>query len=908
MKLGIGAKLGILASVLIVGTCLVLFFVLIGWARDVLTEDERVDLADETRLAARQLENELYRLRGLARDQAVAPLLADYQRRTVAEGAELRRQIEARLKAVLAAHPLLRQAEFRPSPSSRAAPVSVCPPAEPRLDVVRLLEDRPELRDGRPGEVRLSEVVRHRPPGGEPFQALHAVVAVPGPDAARDGPAGVLVLTLDFDALAAEVLRSPRHLTYLADDKGRLLVRPEADEAEADTTLAAVFPDLGPDPGGPSVEETRYPGPQNWSPGRPWYLLRLTLRAPDLKDDLTPGEKRTACDKETRRRQELTARLREIARTKGLVATPHVNWWSDSCHVRGPDADELKAVGRELRNAFGALVDDADVSTCETFAAHFVRVRYPPPDDKPPPTLGLVRAVSYQGVNDTLHYDARLLWFKVGLLGAGVVLAVVLARRLTRPLADITEATRRLARGDYDAALPLAAGDEIGELARCFKDMAEQLRASSQQLRESEARLRIVLKTAAEGIFIADDQGQIQMLNQAAERIFGYAADELKDQPVKLLFPKEVQGLPGGGAPGLSGIESVKLGKVVNTTQEAVGRRKDGGTFPLELAVSEVPVGGGRWYTGIVRDVTERKKAEEEIRDLNRHLSELNERLDRRVRERTAELVQANDELAVARDQALEASRAKSEFLGQMSHELRTPIHAIVGYCELLQEEARDRGLDSFLDDLHKVRTASDRLLAMVSDVLDMSALESHTAELKPETFDVREAALAVADAVRPLAQRNGNRLEVRLAGDLGALHADRARFRQILHNLLSNACKFTQDGRVELEALRETDGDRDWVVLHVRDSGIGITPEQMLRLFHPFSQGDTSMTRQYGGTGLGLAVSRSFCRLMGGDIAVQSEPGRGSAFTVRLPAGEAVGYRLSALSPAGRGSGLPSA
>src|SRR5262245_357933 len=171
------------------------------------------------------------------------------------------------------------------------------------------------------------------------------------------------------------------------------------------------------------------------------------------------------------------------------------------------------------------------------------------------------------------EHAGQLLLVKVLLIAGGVAVAFLLSRYITRPLEAITEATRELARGNFDVVLPVRANDEIGELARCFKDMVDQLRQRGQELRENEARLRAVLKTAAEGILIADEQGQIQMVNHAAERIFGYGGDELRGQAVKLLIPKEVQGLSEVGfSPG----ESLKIGKVSNSTQEVTGRRKDG--------------------------------------------------------------------------------------------------------------------------------------------------------------------------------------------------------------------------------------------------------------------------------------------------------------------------------------------
>jgi GAF domain-containing protein/CheY-like chemotaxis protein len=233
------------------------------------------------------------------------------------------------------------------------------------------------------------------------------------------------------------------------------------------------------------------------------------------------------------------------------------------------------------------------------------------------------------------------------------------------------------------------------------------------------------------------------------------------------------------------------------------------------------------------------------------------------------------------------ASRHKSEFLANMSHELRTPLNAIIGYSEMLQEEAHDQHADGFVPDLQRIHAAGKHLLELINAVLDLSKIEAGKMELYLETFEVFPLLRDVAAVLEPLAQKNANRLEVRCAPDVGVIRADLTKLRQALFNLLSNACKFTERGVVTVDVARETataDGD-DSIVFAVRDTGIGIAPEQMARLFEEFGQADASTTRRYGGTGLGLALSRRLCRMMGGDITVASEPGRGSTFTIRLPA-----------------------
>jgi GAF domain-containing protein/CheY-like chemotaxis protein len=231
------------------------------------------------------------------------------------------------------------------------------------------------------------------------------------------------------------------------------------------------------------------------------------------------------------------------------------------------------------------------------------------------------------------------------------------------------------------------------------------------------------------------------------------------------------------------------------------------------------------------------------------------------------------------------ADRHKSEFLANMSHELRTPLNAIIGYSEMLQEDAADLGAEQFTDDLKKINAAGKHLLELINAVLDLSKIEAGKMELYLETFNVPGLVQDIAAVIQPLAAKNGNRLEVRCPDAIGTMRADLTKVRQALFNLLSNACKFTERGAVSLAVAREAVDGQDWMVFGVSDTGIGMTPEQLSRLFEAFSQADAATTRRFGGTGLGLALSRRLCRMMGGDVTVESEAGRGSTFTIRLPA-----------------------
>jgi signal transduction histidine kinase/DNA-binding response OmpR family regulator len=248
--------------------------------------------------------------------------------------------------------------------------------------------------------------------------------------------------------------------------------------------------------------------------------------------------------------------------------------------------------------------------------------------------------------------------------------------------------------------------------------------------------------------------------------------------------------------------------------------------------------------------------------------------------------IQSRDaELTIAKEAAEEASRAKSSFLANMSHELRTPLNAIIGYSEMLQEEVEERGVPDLGADLKKVHGAGRHLLALINDILDLSKIESGKMELLLETFEVRSLLEDVASTIHPLVEKNHNTLVVKGGAIAGPMHADVTRLRQVLFNLLSNACKFTENGTITLEVARERREMGDDMVFRLTDTGIGMSPDQQVRLFEAFMQADASTSRRFGGTGLGLAISRRFCQMMGGDVTVSSVLGKGSTFTVRLPA-----------------------
>ncbi|WP_449411522.1 response regulator [Methylobacterium komagatae] len=283
-------------------------------------------------------------------------------------------------------------------------------------------------------------------------------------------------------------------------------------------------------------------------------------------------------------------------------------------------------------------------------------------------------------------------------------------------------------------------------------------------------------------------------------------------------------------------------------------RRHDGAWRDMEAR--GVPVfaadGSLREWVGTHTDITERKEAEAEA-------------------ER-------------ARQAAEAANRAKSQFIANMSHELRTPLSAVIGYSEMLGEELEDIGQAALLPDLRKIESAARHLLSLINDVLDISKIEAGRVTASAETFTVSELLQDVTDATGSLIEKKANRFVLDAEDDLGAMHQDQTKIRQCLLNLVGNAAKFTENGTITLTARRHREEEADWLSFAVSDTGIGLTPEQIGKLFQRFVQADDSTTRQFGGTGLGLAITRAFCRTMGGDIGVESEPGKGATFTIRLP------------------------
>jgi adenylate cyclase len=447
-----------------------------------------------------------------------------------------------------------------------------------------------------------------------------------------------------------------------------------------------------------------------------------------------------------------------------------------------------------------------------------------------------------------------------------LVLLVLIVRSIVEPLRRLEDSMARIAGGELDQPVTAVGNDEIGQMSRALEafrlsllDKGRlELARSAAEAKAAQAQLQLneAIASIDEGFALWDPDDRLVISN---ERL----AEMLGDLDIALMpgvdFETVARSLVRSGRIPL-GADSIE-----EWVRARVARHRECGTsFEHHnaagrwLRISETRTSDGS-IAGVYMDITGLKSREQQL----------------------AELV---DRLAEARDQAMQATVAKSRFLANMSHELRTPLNAVIGITEMLVEDAEDAGQGDFIEPLNRIARAGKHLLELINEVLDLSKIEAGKLELNDEEIDVADFVGEVVGAAQPLATRNNNRLLVEAPKEVGRIRADPMRLRQIVLNLLSNACKFTDKGTISLTISRATDARGDWIQFTVADTGIGMTQEQLGRLFQEFTQADSSTTRKYGGTGLGLAISDRLVTMMGGSIAVESEPGKGTRFTVTLP------------------------
>jgi len=410
---------------------------------------------------------------------------------------------------------------------------------------------------------------------------------------------------------------------------------------------------------------------------------------------------------------------------------------------------------------------------------------------------------------------------------------------------------------------------------RCFTRDITARKQAEDELRGSEARMRAILDTAADAIITIDAHGRIQSLNPAAEEMFGYTAQEILQENVSRLMPSPYSDQHDSY---LANYLRTGQKKIIGIGREVIGLRKDGTTFPLELAVSEVQQDGLCLFTGIVRDISERKQAENELKEYSQNLEKTHSQLATQAKEMT----QKAAELAVAQEELQRANKAKSEFLANMSHELRTPLNAVIGFSEgLIERRDRHPLNDHQMDRLSKINKSGQHLLSLISDILDISKVESGKLEVHSSSFDVCVMATEVADVAEGLC-RDKSLVSFRLEIDenLPTLTSDRERIKQVLINLVGNAMKFTEQGQIILR-IRYAGNH---FLMSVQDTGIGIPAKQCDKVFDKFHQIRDASTSSIKGTGLGLAICKAFADLIGATLSVESAVGVGSTFTLSVP------------------------
>jgi len=438
----------------------------------------------------------------------------------------------------------------------------------------------------------------------------------------------------------------------------------------------------------------------------------------------------------------------------------------------------------------------------------------------------------------------------LSLISSALIGWLYVGRNIVARLTALSDRMLTLAQGDLKSSLPQGGTDEIGRMAEAlgvFRATAiEMEEANLKEIREARTRLTEAIETISEGFSLYDAEDKLIVCNSRYRELFASHADVMvPGTSFETILRTAIE----------RGLIKDAEGRRDAWIEERLARHRAAGETHIQRRSD------GRWI-----QISERKTANGGVVAIYADITEMKRH---------------EAELAAARDAADEANRTKSSFLANMSHELRTPLNAIIGYSEILQEDAADKDDKASIDDLQKIESAGRHLLGLINNILDLSKIEAGKMDVFIEPVDIQALLKEVLSIVKPLTDKNENVIEVICPAEIGSFRSDQTKVKQCLLNLLSNANKFTSKGTLTLTVARE---DNFRVCFRVSDTGVGMTEEQLGRLFEAFSQADVSTTKRFGGTGLGLAITKHFCTMLGGDVKVESTPGTGSTFTIRLP------------------------
>lgn len=493
-------------------------------------------------------------------------------------------------------------------------------------------------------------------------------------------------------------------------------------------------------------------------------------------------------------------------------------------------------------------------------------------------TLARKHRVLQEIETSTRDIEIRILVLMSGvMIGAALLLIWLLDRTVGRPIATTTATAKRVSAGDYSTPIRIMGTDECAQMLRAMKSMQENLARSHESLKQSEEQTRLLLESTGEGIYGIDKDGRCILCNPAAARLLGYRSPaELEGRNMhETMHYSRADGSPYPTEE-CKVSQPCRSGVAVRVDDEMFWRA-DGSSFPVEYEANPIYHDGG--LVGAVvnfSDISERKRAEEELREAHDALAEERASLAARVRERTAELDRANETLA-------RTAQAKDEFLAAMSHELRTPLTSILGLSETMEDGLLGPLTQQQARAAHTIQENGAHLLELINEVLDMSRVASGRIKLNWDFVPANQVWEASLRLIRPAAKAKNLDLRSELDPEVHLLRGDSRRLKQVLVNLLGNAVKFTPEGgTIGLQVTG--DKSRKLVLISVWDTGVGIPVEQRDRLFKPFVQLDSRLSRRYDGTGLGLALAKSMTELHGGTIEVDSTEGGGSRFQVSLP------------------------